>query len=258
MYKIMIDPGHTNGYNPYIVKGHSEGTRMWVLAELLADKLTACGIETALTRSKVTDDPSLSKRGDMAQGYDVLVSLHTNGSNGSARGVEVYHSLKRSDSKLADELSKAISELMSNPDRGAKTKASTNDPAADYYTVINRAARTDCKHILLIESGFHDNPVDAAWLVNDKNLMLLADTISDKLCSALGVVVTSNPDVNDKPEPIVDNTPAAWEKEGVDWAVELGLIQGDSNKNFKLHQNVTRAEFCVLAKRLVDCLGLKL
>jgi len=46
-----------------------------------------------------------------------------------------------------------------------------------------------------------------------------------------------------------DNTPADWEKDGVEWAVQKGLLQGDSTGNLLLHSNLTRAQLCVLLKR---------
>lgn len=49
--------------------------------------------------------------------------------------------------------------------------------------------------------------------------------------------------------PVPDNTPAAWEKDGVDWAVERGLVQGDDTGNLMLHSPITRAQMCVLLKR---------
>lgn len=50
-------------------------------------------------------------------------------------------------------------------------------------------------------------------------------------------------------EEIMDNTPAQWEKEGVEWAIGIGLIKGDGNGNLKLHRNITLAELCVILKR---------
>lgn len=47
----------------------------------------------------------------------------------------------------------------------------------------------------------------------------------------------------------MDNTPADWEKEAVEWATSNGLMFGDGSGNLMLHSPITRAQFCVMLKR---------
>ena len=49
----------------------------------------------------------------------------------------------------------------------------------------------------------------------------------------------------------LDNTPDAWAKEAVDWAVKNKILFGDENGNFKLHDNCTRQEMLVFINRLM-------
>lgn len=49
--------------------------------------------------------------------------------------------------------------------------------------------------------------------------------------------------------PVVD-APSAWAKEAMDWAVETGLIQGDSH-GLRPHDPVTREELAVILYRLM-------
>ena len=49
--------------------------------------------------------------------------------------------------------------------------------------------------------------------------------------------------------PVPDSTPVDWEKDGVDWATESGLMAGDGSGNLMLHSPLTRAQFCVMLKR---------
>ena len=49
--------------------------------------------------------------------------------------------------------------------------------------------------------------------------------------------------------PVPDSTPVDWEKGGVDWATEGGLMAGDGTGNLMLHSPLTRAQFCVMLKR---------
>jgi len=50
----------------------------------------------------------------------------------------------------------------------------------------------------------------------------------------------------------LDNTPAPWAKDAVDWAIEKKLIVGDERGNLLLHSYLTREQFCVLLKRYHD------
>ena len=52
----------------------------------------------------------------------------------------------------------------------------------------------------------------------------------------------------------LDNAPAAWSKDAVNWALENRLLLGDSNGNLKLRENLTREQFCVMLKRYHDML----
>ena len=52
----------------------------------------------------------------------------------------------------------------------------------------------------------------------------------------------------------LDNAPAAWSKDAINWALENRLLLGDSNGNLKLRENLTREQFCVMLKRYHDML----
>lgn len=52
----------------------------------------------------------------------------------------------------------------------------------------------------------------------------------------------------------LDNTPDAWAKEAVDWAVENKILFGDDTGNYKLHSECTRQEMLVFINRLHNLL----
>ena len=193
--KVMIDPGHGPGNVNRGPTGYYEYQGMWKLSNYLKEELTKRGVRADLTRTK-NQDPSLSERGKKAKGYDLFISEHSNAHNGKVRGVEVFYSLQRPRDKVhAQALSKAISALMNNPNRGAKTRQYPNKPGTDYHGVIRAAASVGCPHIFLVENGFHDNPQDEAWLKNDQNLRALAKVQADVICSILGVKLQPPSDV---------------------------------------------------------------
>lgn len=50
----------------------------------------------------------------------------------------------------------------------------------------------------------------------------------------------------------MDNTPSPAHKEGVDWAVKNGILQGGTDGDLMLSQPVTRQQLCTFLKRLYD------
>ena len=53
----------------------------------------------------------------------------------------------------------------------------------------------------------------------------------------------------------LDNTPASWSKESVEWAVAEGLMAGGTNGDLMLRSPITREQFCVMLKRYHDFCG---
>ena len=54
------------------------------------------------------------------------------------------------------------------------------------------------------------------------------------------------------PRVVMDNTPAAWAKEAVDWATANGIMKGDDKGNLRLRDYITREEMCVMFHRLAN------
>ena len=53
-------------------------------------------------------------------------------------------------------------------------------------------------------------------------------------------------------KPATDNTPSAWSKDAVDWAVRNGLMVGNEKGDLMLRSGLTREQFCVMLKRYHD------
>ena len=189
MAKIILDPGHVEGYNRGAVSGYYEGTAMYHYAYRLADKLRAAGLDVGITRTKITDNPSLTARGKQAKGADMFVSLHSNAaSSASANGVTVFYSIKRGGDKVhAAALSKGLAGLINGGtrDRGANTRKGSGD--WDYYTVIQAAVAAGCPHVFLIEHGFHSNKKECTWLMQPANMEAMATLECGLICDILGV-----------------------------------------------------------------------
>ena len=188
MIKVMIDPGHAPGNPNKGPTGYYEYEGVWKISIYLQEILQAKGMQADFTRAW-EQDPELYARGQKAKGYDLFISEHTNAYDGKTRGVEVFYDYsKPQDKEFADKLAEAVASVMNNSNRGAKTRVYTeNGKIYNYYGVIRGAAATDCKHILLIESGFHDNVDDEAFLKADENLRKIAEVQAAVICEFLGV-----------------------------------------------------------------------
>lgn len=175
MIKVMIDPGHGQGNSNKGPTGYYEHEGNWKISNYLKEIIEASGNQANLTRTR-NENPDLYTRGQKAQGYDLFISEHSNAFNGTVRGVEAYYDYSKPyDEDLAYEIAGSVAAVMGNDNRGAKKKVYTKDGVTyNYYGVIRAASATNCKHIILIENGFHDNPVDEAFLMEDENLRKIA------------------------------------------------------------------------------------
>lgn len=188
MIKVMIDPGHAPGNPNKGPTGYKEFEGVWKISMYLKEILQAKGVQADFTRTW-EQDSELYARGKKAEGYDLFISEHTNANDSKTRGVEVFYDYsKPQDKEFADKLAGDIAAVMGNLNRGAKTRVYTEGGKIyNYYGVIRGAAATDCKHILLIESGFHDNTVDEAFLKVDENLRKIAQAQVEIICDFLGI-----------------------------------------------------------------------
>ena len=181
--KVLIDPGHAPGNANRGQNGYREYESMWRLSNMLKKRLEANGVYVELSRGE-DEDPPLEERGGKSKGFDLFISEHTNAFNKIARGVECFYSITQPENReTAARLSAEIAKLINTPDRGAKTREGDN--GQDYYGVIRAAAAAGCPRIFLIESGFHDNLEDEAFLLLDDNLQKIAEIQADIILSVL-------------------------------------------------------------------------
>ena len=75
-----------------------------------------------------------------------------------------------------------------------------------------------------MESGFHDNRLDEAFLLQDANLRRIAEVQVDIILDVLGLkrVAPVPPPV----PPSRNNTPSNWAREAWAWAFDNGLTDG--------------------------------
>lgn len=191
--KIMLDAGHYAKYNQSPVNyAYWESRMTWDLSLLLASELRTYGFEVGFTRDKQEVDLELTARGRKAKGYDLFLSLHSNAvwdnskpasdaaniKNETVDRPVVYYAYdNQNDAKtLAKSLADAIRDIMDTSQPGQT--ATREGTGGEYYGVLRGARSVGCPLYYIIENSFHTNKKATEWLLNVRNLQLLAETIA--------------------------------------------------------------------------------
>lgn len=187
MIKIMLDAGHGAGsdFNRGSVIGN-EGDNNYKYSLVLKRELEKYGFYVGTTRNSITDNPSLSARGNKAQGYDLFISLHSNAASSSVRGIEIYGDINANSPQLMKNLCNNISKAIGTKNRGVRWRTRnperfyvqpTSPGGSNYYGVLysNKA-----KLGMLIEHVFHTNMQDCKLYVEKRKeiAQATADTIA--------------------------------------------------------------------------------
>ena len=184
MLKITLDPGHGENENKGVLADYYEGKRMFRLAEYLKTELEKYGAQVEMTKNRVSDDPTLSARGNAAikNSSSVFLSLHSNAaSSEKACGVSSFYSVKLPESRelltrLVDRVTAVMAEQTGvTYKRGVMTRTYENGGRQyDYYGVIRNSVGGDVRYSFIIEHGFHTNERECAFLLDDGNLKKIA------------------------------------------------------------------------------------
>jgi len=111
----------------------------------------------------------------------IHVALHSNAFNNISRGCEVFCWKKGCEGeKLAKILYKYISPITPSADRGVKYAYNFYGPGKHMYEVAYTTADT-----ALIEIAFHDNVMDAAWIV--ANIVNIGTALAKAILEYLGI-----------------------------------------------------------------------
>lgn len=223
--RFYLNPSNQPG-NFYCMGGTNERENMTLIANLTADALRRCGQEV-----RVGSTMEGGVKESNAWPADVHVPMHSNASKyGTARGARVFYGRAKDKAQIVW----AHLDAVIGGDHVPPSKASL-------YEINN----TNCDTIY-IEAAFHDNPTDCKLLLENREE--IAEAICQGLCEACGIKYVA-PAAD--PVALAGNVeqPSEWAKEAMQWAVDNGLIQGDSN-GLRPHDFVTRQELALILYRL--------
>lgn len=108
--KIVLNQGHTAGENAGAYNGYYEGTQMFYFGEILKSQLEMHGIQVKTTRNRLNDNLSLKERGQMGNGADLFLDLHSDYTSSSKNQVLVFDDThpKYANNALADALLRSL------------------------------------------------------------------------------------------------------------------------------------------------------
>lgn len=194
--KICLDAGHYGKYNPSpVVAGYYESDMNWKLHLLLKAELEKYGFEVGTTRADKDTDLGLVERGRLGDGYDLLLSIHSNavgsGANEEVDYPVVYIPLNGSGTEIGWKLAKCIASVMGTRQEGrAETRKGSGN--WDYYSVIYGAVSVGVPGLIL-EHSFHTNTRSTKWLMDDSNLDKMAKAEAEVIANHFGVVKPQKP-----------------------------------------------------------------
>lgn len=190
----IIDPGH-GGIDPgALAFGVRE--RDWNLAISLYEykRLKELGVSVGITRTTDVTLDSGPRTKLIRDKYAYCISNHWNAFNGTARGIEVIHSIhggKREADLFANELAKATGIPL------RRTFSKMNEEGDDWYFMHRLTGNTKT---FIIEHGFLDNKEDFNWYNNEANMKKAAEAVIKTICIISAVAY--RPPGEDVPKPV--------------------------------------------------------
>lgn len=178
--KIYFSPSDQTR-NTYAVGNTNEAAQCRQIALYAVEAAKRCGFD-AITDAVSGGDDAMDKRIQQSNdwGADVHIPIHTNAFNGQVMGTRMFC---YDTSGEGYKLCKAIMDTLSPITPGE----SDNITAKHYDEVLYANAPT-----VYIEVGFHDNNVEAQWIIDHKRE--IAEAIVKGLCNYYGVAYVTPDD----------------------------------------------------------------
>jgi N-acetylmuramoyl-L-alanine amidase len=180
---IMLDAGHFENYNHSpVLASYYEGNTMWTYHKYLEQALeqykNIIVDTTRINNSRAIGEALLpSQRGQMGEGYDLVLSVHSNAcSSSSADHPVAIYTLNPNytgvSKALGLKLATRVAEVMGTYE-APEVYGKKQSDGQDWYGVNRGAASVGVPSIIL-EHSFHTNYRATVWLSSDANLRSLA------------------------------------------------------------------------------------
>ena len=251
MFKIALNAGHgyyTAGKRCLKSLDPNE-TREWVLNARICDKVQEklkgyTGYEI-IRLDDVTGmtDVSLRARTDKANawGADFYLAIHHNAGIAGGSGGGIVSIVYTSAGAKSLEWQKALYDSLIER-TGLKGNRSTPLAKMNLHEV-----RESGMPAVLLELGFMDSKTDVP--------IILSEDFADKCAVAIVEVLAAKGGLKKvvaQPAKETDNIADAYAADAVKWAIDNGILRGDSNGNYKLHSNISRQDMLVFLYRAMQ------
>jgi hypothetical protein len=128
--------------------------------------------------------------------------------------------------ELLTNIGKAIANSMGIDFRRVWRRESVNYPGMDYYTVIGTAQKFGCPVVMLLERGFHSNPVEEKLLLDSNIVKSSAKATADVIKKYYGVNVNSVNDIKGDADDMIEKTQVKFNILGNQTEIEGFLLDG--------------------------------
>ncbi len=238
MAKVYVDPGH-GGSDPGAIgiSNIEEEDITLPVANFLKTDLERHGISVKMSRTgDISKTVNVRVKEANNWGADIFCSIHCNSfKEESANGTETLIYAKGGNAeKIAKKVQSNLVATLKTGDRGIKERPDLG---------VLRGTKAPA---FLSEIAFISNKGDKAKVDEAAEQKAVAVAICKGICSHLGIAYKKE---ETKVATKKDNTPAEWAKDAVNWAVKEGLLKGDENGDYKLHENITVERFLVFLYR---------
>ena len=189
MYDIFIFRGHGNGDCGAVGNGYTEEQVAQILVNLLVKKLRSRGVNVHTNASNQNNYQSCCLN---SYKYKFGYSIHLNSAAAAASGIEAYVPLGEKYLKLEEEMLKEISNKLSIPNRGVKSRnydteqisfRQNGSPSSgtDYYKEIREAWQRGIS-LTILELGFiNSNDVHKIIQYQEEITTIIANVILKEL-----------------------------------------------------------------------------
>ncbi len=172
MPNIYLSPS-TQEFNPYAGGGNEE-LYMNLIADAMEPYLAASGIRFTRNTPDMTAASSIAASNQGT--YDLHLALHSNASaTGTARGIEAYYYPTSTRGRRFAEIAVRNLQLIYPVPNGTKIVPTTT---------LGEVRRTNAPGVLM-EIGYHDNPLDAQWI--RENVNAIAENLVLSLTEYFGI-----------------------------------------------------------------------
>lgn len=193
---IMLDAGHYAYYNHSpVLDSYYEGNTMWTYHKYLEQSLEKYPniiVDTTRPDNSKAIGSALGPwdRGAMGEGYDLVLSVHSNAASTSIADHPVaictldsrYSEVSKG---LGTKLANKVAEIMDTKE-AAKVYTKAQSDGRDWYGV-NRGATSVGVPSIILEHSFHTNYRATVWLSKDANLRTMAAAEAKVIADYYGI-----------------------------------------------------------------------